>query len=280
VIGQEIDLNFPYKHLSANPWSIKQFNNKEFDFAKDFAKAKRPLVLVGISAFTETEAEAFKYYLRQMIAKFNLLRDEWNGFNVVPLYASTVGGLELGATVENFAQKINNAEVLFLFGADDIDISKIPSNTFVVYVGHHGDNAVKRADLIIPCAAFSEKNSTFVNAEGRVQRSQQAVNAPTTLAKVEWQILADFASHIGVEYNLNSYDALYSELLKRLPIAKNLGVPHPDKVKLDKTKLKDFSVDNFEYPIDNFYMTDSISRSSKTMQECTKRLLNVDKNAA
>ena len=45
----------------------------------------------------------------------------------------------------------------------------------VVYQGHHGDNGANMADVIFPGAAYTEKNATWVNTEGRAQHSRYAV---------------------------------------------------------------------------------------------------------
>lgn len=42
----------------------------------------------------------------------------------------------------------------------------------VVYQGHHGDNGANMADVIFPGAAYTEKNATWVNTEGRAQHSR------------------------------------------------------------------------------------------------------------
>ena len=61
-------------------------------------------------------------------------------------------------------------DLLWLLGADEFDTARIGANTFVVYQGHHGDRGAARADVILPGAAYTEKNGTYVNTEGRVQR--------------------------------------------------------------------------------------------------------------
>ena len=38
--------------------------------------------------------------------------------------------------------------------------------------GHHGDRGAARADIVLPGAAYTEKSATFVNFEGRAQRTQ------------------------------------------------------------------------------------------------------------
>ena len=60
----------------------------------------------------------------------------------------------------------------FLVSADELDLKKIPKKTYVVYFGHHGDRAVKRADLIVPISCFTEKEGVYVNLEIRPQISR------------------------------------------------------------------------------------------------------------
>jgi formate dehydrogenase alpha subunit len=51
------------------------------------------------------------------------------------------------------------------------------------------------ADVILPGAAFAEKDGTFTNTERRVQRVRQAVKAPGA-ARPDWMILSDLARRI------------------------------------------------------------------------------------
>lgn len=56
-----------------------------------------------------------------------------------------------------------------LLGVDNnLDASIIPSDSFVIYIGHHGDEGAYYADIVLPTAAYTEKNGTYVSAEGRV----------------------------------------------------------------------------------------------------------------
>lgn len=273
VIGNDEELNFPYNHLSNNPWSIKQINSDEHPFSKKLQAAKRPCVIVGINVFVGEDAEAFKYHLCEMVKKFDIVSDDWNGFNVLPLHASTIGGLELGMCIPDFKKKLSSSEVILLFGADEIDESKIPASAFVAYIGHHGDRLINRADVIIPACAFSEKRSTFINAQGMVQIANKAVDAPSSCVVEEWMFLYKLAKFMELDYRIDSESEVIKTLLKNLPHTKHLGKISVDVISLEKGKMRDFKSDSFSYPIKNFYMTDSISRASKTMAECTLKLL-------
>ena len=62
------------------------------------------------------------------------------------------------------------------------------------------------ADVVLPAAAFAEKDGTFTNTERRVQRVRKAVDAPGK-AKPDWQILMELM-------NLMGYDKKYSHPAK------------------------------------------------------------------
>ena len=63
-----------------------------------------------------------------------------------------------------------------MLNADDFDFDI--SNCFVIYQGHHGDKGAQLADVILPGAAYTEKEGSFTNLEGRVQYSQRATFPP------------------------------------------------------------------------------------------------------
>lgn len=60
--------------------------------------------------------------------------------------------------------------------------------SFIIYQGHHGDRGAEIADVVLPGAAYTEKDGTFVNTEGRAQHTQMAV-APPGKARSDWEII-------------------------------------------------------------------------------------------
>ena len=153
---------------------------KDKKFTDVLKKSSNPIFILGQGAMCAEDAESiFNYSL--MIYKKYVKNNEWNGFNILQNFSGRVGALDLGFFNKNnvlsrsFIKKIYSGkfEVLFLLSADELDFEKIPSNTFVIYFGHHGDRAVKRADLIIPISCFTEKEGIYVNLEGRPQISRQ-----------------------------------------------------------------------------------------------------------
>ena len=64
--------------------------------------------------------------------------------------------------------------------SNQISRDKLPKDCMVVYQGHHGDSGASMADVIFPGAAYTEKNATWVNTEGRAQHSRYGLTAILT----------------------------------------------------------------------------------------------------
>ncbi len=276
LIGEKVDLNYNYKHLGNNPWILKQLAEEEHSFAQEIKNAKKPGIIVSASVFARSDFEAFLYYLKKICVSLNIIRSDWNGFNVLQRTASIVGGLDLGFIPEDKKLGVNdivkNSEILFLIGADEIDTDLISKRAFVVYQGHHGDRSINRADVILPAAAFTEKDGTYVNTEGRVQRAYQALPA-LGLAKSDWEIFNDLSIFIGNNQISDSLMNLRSAMNKRYPIFQDLKMKKDKDIKIVLGRKKSFEQDFFESPIKNFYITNSISRNSKNMARCTQEIL-------
>ena len=141
---------------------------------------------------------------RELAEGLGLIRDDWNGFNVLHTAAARVGGLDLGLVPGEGGRDVagilavrraGEIETVFLIGADEIDTGAL-GQAFVVYQGHHGDRGAKRADVILPGAAYTEKNASWVNTEGRLQRGKLAVFPPGE-AKEDWKILRALSEALG-----------------------------------------------------------------------------------
>jgi len=64
------------------------------------------------------------------------------------------------------------------------------------------------AHVVLPAAAWSEKDGTFTNSERRVNRVR-AVSTPPGLAKQDWQIFKELAERWGVFWESNSAQELW-----------------------------------------------------------------------
>jgi len=232
-----------------------------------FAKAERPAVIVGAGGLA---AGAFHAALG--LAQ-GWSRAGWNGFNVLHTSASRMGGLMLG-----FAQKGGIADivdaapkVVLALGADEVDWSQF-AGSLKVYIGHHGDKGAHAADVILPAAAYSEKDGTYVNTEGRVQFAEKAVFAPGD-AREDWTILRALADALGVSVGFDSFAELQAAMIAEVPALGVEGLADYGKLpKAGKTKAKGA----IRYPVKDFYLTNPIARASVVMQRCSAELLHGD----
>jgi NADH-quinone oxidoreductase subunit G len=158
-------------------------------------------------------------------------------------------------------------EVLYLLGADELDLSNAGS-AFVIYQGHHGDRGAARADVVLPGAAYTEKDGTYVNTEGRAQLGRRAVFPPGE-AREDWAIIRALSGAMGKPLPFNSLPELRRAMRAAHPTLGEIDVVH-------KAAWGGFgavgpiAATPFTYPIADFYETDPISRASPTMAECSE----------
>jgi NADH-quinone oxidoreductase subunit G len=280
VVGQQHDLTYDYDYLGAGPDTLNEIANGNHPFAKVLEDAKRPMLIIGMGALARDDGAAILAAARAIAEKTGMVTGDWNGFNVLHTAAARVGGLDLGFVPGNGGRDTagildgaaaGDVEVVYLLGADEIDTAKL-KNAFVVYQGHHGDTGAHAADVILPGAAYTEKNGTYVNTEGRVQLARQA-GFPPGDAREDWTIIRALSAALG--------KALPFDDLAALRRAMHAACPHFTRIdELEPVSWGDFgaagamSGDPFVSPIANFYMTDPISRSSETMAQCTREFVN------
>ncbi|MBM3536609.1 MAG: NADH-quinone oxidoreductase subunit G [Alphaproteobacteria bacterium] len=282
IIGPQVELTYKADYLGAGPQTLADVASGKHAFAATLKAAKHPMIIVGQGALARSDGSAVLALARQVADGCGLIKDGWNGFNVLHTAAARVGGLDLGfvpgpssqagvggrdvAGILDGAAK-GEIEIVYLLGADEIDTSKL-GGAFVIYQGHHGDKGAMRADVVLPGAAYTEKNATYVNTEGRVQQTRLAVFPPGA-AREDWKIVRALSETLGKKL---PYDTL-AQLRQRLAAA------NPVFGKLDETPAPAawgafgtsgaVSAAAFVSPIANYYMTDPISRCSETMAKCS-----------
>lgn len=230
------------------------------------------MVIVGGGALAVPGAQGAA---QALVKALGLVKDDWNGFNVVHMAAARMGGLMLGYAQSGGIADIAAAKpklALFL-GADEVDFSQF-AKSLKVYVGHHGDKGAHTADIILPSAAWSEKPGTYVNTEGRVQRSERAVFPPGD-AREDWSIFRALADVLGVSLGFDSFDACRAAMIAAVPALGAEGVADYGWAvpKIDAKAAKAAS-GPIPSPIKDFYLTNAIARASETMQRCSAELVH------
>lgn len=255
VIGEVADLNYPFTHIGSTPQDLMVC-----DFLKD---AKNPVMIVGSGVFERADALQVQALLYRFVKANNVVRDDWNGFNVLHRHAAQVGALDLGLTA---ALDFRDVNFVWLLGRDDADIAAISPHAFVVYQGHHGDAGASRADVILPAAAYTEKDGTYINTEGRVQLAKRATSPPGE-AREDWKIFRALSGVMNKPLPFDNIFQLRQALQKDVPLLAKLDVIEPH-VWGPFGEEGEVSSAPFRNPLDNFYLTNVIARASKTMAEC------------
>ncbi len=278
VIGPKNDLTYDALHLGDDPALLDDVLSGKSKFAAKLKKAKRPMIIVGMGALTRSDGAAILGKARDIADAYSVVGGGWNGFNILHTAAARVGGLDLGFTPDRGgldvagmykAAEAGELDVVWLMGADEIDHARL-SKAFVVYQGHHGDCGAHHADVVLPGAAYTEKDGIYVNTEGRVQYASRAAFPPGE-AREDWAIIRAMAARLGINLGFDSLDDLRESLYDAVPhFAARDEVASAKWAKFGgRSKLTDAAIDS---ALDGFYMTCAISRASETMGQCMMAL--------
>ena len=291
-VGCKFSYNYEVDRLGDDLGILEEISNGSHNFSKALADAKYPMLIVGQDALVHKHGHWILKVAAEIAEKFNIVRDDWNGFNVLHRAAARVGGMDVGflpkdhlnVGVSEILDKVsrNEVKVLYLLGADEIDLEQAKASNpdlFIIYQGHHADRGAHVADVVLPGVTYTEKRATYVNTEGRVQRTELAVGSPGN-SKEDWKIVSMLSeafgsplpykstpdvwkglAEIGKQFSEDNIGSLVSSEWKLPKFGKNIGA-------LGARDKKFTSVGR------NFYMTDPISRASITMAKCTKFFAN------
>lgn len=280
-IGDEVDLSYYAKWLGNSPKILAEIASGTHEICEHLRAAERPMIILGTGALNHSDAEAIYDKALKIAFDNDMVKDNWNGFNILPATASFVGGLDVGffpasESGMNSKQIISaaqsgNIKLLISLGADEIDYEEFHDSVTVIYIGHHGDVGAQNADIILPAAAYTEKNAWYVNLEGRLQSTFAAV-APPNEAKEDWRIFRALGEKLGIKFDYNTHKQLREVISGKIELFSKENT-------LFNNYIEDYNSDNiiteqpFKYHISNFYLTDPISRASKTMIECSQQIL-------
>ena len=267
-IGDPGELHYNYKVIGNNISILDDLINGNISESKILKEAKNPAIIIGESVLKPEVSLSVTNSVKALLKNINKL----DGFNILHQSASSVGNLILGLQ-SNEIEKIYSSEVLYLLNADEIDPKKL-KNKFVIYQGTHGGESSQIADVVLPGAAYSEKNGSFVNLEGRVQKSFKA-SYPPGFAKEDWEIFLEISNHKNINLGFDSFESLRELMLKehsRLGNYDQLPETDLDTIKIDRHVKKDFKVD---IDLIDYYQSNIIARASTTMSECkNSKILN------
>ncbi|UWR23694.1 NADH-quinone oxidoreductase subunit NuoG [Sulfitobacter sp. S190] len=251
VIGEAVDMTFPYDHLGTGPDTLTDLLGRDHS---DVAE-KPSVVIVGMGALAREDGAAV------LANAMELAESTKSRFMLLHTAAGRVGAMDVGAVAPNGIADVFAADVIYNLGADEGDI---PAGPFVIYQGSHGDRGAHRADIILPAAAYTEEPGLFVNLEGRPQIAQRAGFAPGQ-AKENWAILRALSAELDAVLPYDSIAALRQALVKA----------HPHLGQVDEVAQNDWSVVSggamdaapFRNAVEDFYLTNPVARASSLMAE-------------
>jgi NADH-quinone oxidoreductase subunit G len=274
VIGERVDLTYPYEYLGAGPETLADVAAGRHDFSGILRDAERPLILLGQGALARPDGAAVAALAANTAVQFGAVKDGWNGYSVLHTTAARVAALDLGLTPAEGGQsaldmtKPGAMDIVFLLGADEVEVAP---GAFVVYLGTHGDRGAHRADVILPAAAYPEKSGIYVNTEGRVQMATRAAFPPGD-AREDWAILRALSDRLGARLPYDSLRELRAALFKAHSHLQRIDTIDPaDPAAIHALAARGGTCDKapFRSPIEDFYLTNPIARASAVMAECS-----------
>ncbi len=271
--GNPGDLSYDYKVIGENTSNLIELLEGKNEFGNKLKDSKRPLFILGESLLELDSANFIFEKLKNFLIKNNLVNENWNSLNILLQNASSVGAIDLITTQLNqnnnfdFFSKLENDEIklLYLLGSDNLDYKK--GDKFIIYQGSHGDRGAEKADVILPSPAFTEQDGLYSNLEGRIQECRKA-SYPIGESKRDWQIFNLISNTINKKNLFKSFKEIRELSIKEIKNFKEI-----DSLPLKKTSS--ITENNFKFINEkitikdiDYYFSNSISRSSKTMSEC------------
>jgi len=276
-IGEEVDLTYAYDYLGAGPETLAKIADGSHLFLKKLADVERPMLILGQAALARPDGAAVLALAAKAAIEMGGIKPTlpWNGFNVLHTAAARMAGLDLGLVpakggldVESMleASAKGEIEIVYLLGADEIEMERL-GDAFVIYQGSHGDRGAHRADVILPGAAYTEKDAIYVNTEGRAQTTARAVFPPGE-AREDWTILRALSGVLGQPLPFNTHQELRAKIFAAHPHLALLDLIDPaDTAAIERLAKKPAKAgrERFGRAIEDFYLSNPIARSSSIM---------------
>ena len=266
------DLTYPYHILNGKTMTIKNIIENNNELTKDIIEAQKPMIIFGESFLKSKSAEFLFSSFKNFLLNNNKFNDDWNPLNFLPSDAATVGSLDLdiidpkNELIKNLNE--NKFDLVFLMGQDNLKFNK--KNEFIIYLGSHGDNGAELADIILPGAAYTEQSGHYTNLEGKIQKAHKASYPPGD-ANEDWQIINNLAEFMNNRGLFNDKDELESSMFNYINLKKEKQEKHSNT----KVNLSNFEDEILKITYKDYYFSNVIARSSKTMLNCNNSKIEV-----
>ncbi len=268
------DLTYPYECLDGKTKTLKDIFDGNHEISKKIIDANKPMIIIGESLLNSGSSKYFFNSIKNFLTQNKKINEEWNSFNILSCDASTVGNYDLGIINENnnLLKDLQNHkfDIVYLIGQDNLNFNK--KDEFIIYQGSHGDRGAEIADIILPGSAYTEQDGYFTNLEGKIQKAYKASYPPGD-AKEDWQIINELAELMNNRKLFNDKEELESSMLNHLNLQKEKQINEEDKAnKIDENEFKD---EVLNINVKDYYFSNVVARSSKTMIECNNSKINL-----
>ena len=268
------DLTYPYESLDGQTQTLKDIFEGNHEISKKIITSNKPMIILGESLLNLKSSKYFFRKIKEFLLKNNKTTEDWNSFNILSTDAATVGNFDIGIVdeVNNLLKDLQSHkfDIVYLVGQDNLNFHK--KDEFIIYQGSHGDKGAEMADIILPGSAYTEQDGYFTNLEGNLQKAYKASYPPGD-AKEDWQIFNELAEVMNNRKLFNDKDELESSLINHL----NLQKEKQNSVVNQNNEIKSeiFQNETLKINIKDYYFSNVIARSSKTMIECNNSKINL-----
>ena len=263
-VGDVGDLTYPYEVLDNNTKLIKDIINNKNVMSEKIINSKKPTIIIGQSILKMKSGIYIFEEIKKYLLKNSKISNDWNSLNVLSRNASTVGAYDLDILSSKNGENItfkkiqeNQFKIIFLFGQDDLKFKK--SKEFIIYIGSHGNKGAEIADIILPGVAYTEQDGYFTNLEGKIQKAYKASYPPGDSIE-DWKIINELSALLKRKNLYDNKDELINSMMNFLELnkeSKSFELPNYDFFE------ENITVDEIDY-----YHSNVVARSSKTMTDC------------
>ena len=263
-VGDVGDLTYPYEVLDNNTKLIKDIINNKNVMSEKIINSKKPTIIIGQSILKMKSGIYIFEEIKKYLLKNSKISNDWNSLNVLSRNASTVGAYDLDILSSKNGENItfkkiqeNQFKIIFLFGQDDLKFKK--SKEFIIYIGSHGNKGAEISDIILPGVAYTEQDGYFTNLEGKIQKAYKASYPPGD-SKEDWKIINELSALLKRKNLYDNKDELINSMMNFLKLnkeSKSFELPNYDFFE------ENITVDEIDY-----YHSNVVARSSKTMTDC------------
>lgn len=118
-IGEGHNQTYRIQDLGSDIKIIEELAIGTHEFTKALKAAKYPMIIVGDGVYARDDGYAILSLIHKIVAEYNIMRDDFQGFNMLHNHASIVGGLDIGF---NTPIKLEELELTYLLGADELPL--------------------------------------------------------------------------------------------------------------------------------------------------------------